>query len=301
MTIVHLTTGLPASGKTTFARTLDAYRFNLDDYRKMLWGDSEWTHDKEHVAASALIAGVRSAVEAGNDVVIDNTHLTPGLPKQYRKELSSLGVTFQIHDFTDVDIDECLKRDDERTEGHVGEIVIDRLAHNMQKARKNGWRLTDKWMNQAEYVMPKPYEPDLTLPPCVIVDIDGTVAIHGDERGHYDYDKISTDTPNWAVIKLVQRLMGWAEIIFLSGREDRCRDETDKWLSRYQCGQWPGQKLYMRTTGDHRPDYLVKQELFDAHIRENYHVQLVLDDRDQVVKLWREMGLTCLQVADGKF
>ena len=33
-----------------------------------------------------------------------------------------------------------------------------------------------------------------------------------------------------------------------------------------------------------------------------YDVAGVLDDRDQVVKMWRnELGLTCLQVAEGNF
>lgn len=298
MTVCHLTTGLPASGKTTFARSLGVFRFNLDDYRKMLWGESEWTHDKEHVAVSALIAGVRAAVEAGHDVVIDNTHLTPSLPKTYRKELSSLGVTFKIHDFTDVDIEECKRRDDERTEGYVGEIVIDRLAGNHEKARKNGWRLTDKWMNQAEYIMPKPYEPDRSLPQAIIVDIDGTVALHGDERGHYDYDKVSDDLPNANVIRMVMALHRDHEIIFLSGREDRCREDTERWLIRHIMLDGP---LFMRKTGDHRPDYIIKQELFDEHIRPNYWVRAALDDRDQVVKMYREMGLTVLQVAYGNF
>ncbi len=304
MTVVHLETGLPASGKSTHARSLGVYRFNLDDMRKMLWGDAEWTHEKEGVAVSALIAGVRSAVEAGNDVVIDNTHLTPGLLKTYRKELSSLGVEFKVHDFTNVSVEECKQRDADRTEGHVGDAVIDRLLGNHAKARKNGWKLTDKWMNMAEYVMPKPYYPDLSLPSAIIVDIDGTVAIHGDERGHYDYDKISTDTPNQAVIDLVctmsEDMDDPTRVIFLSGREDRCMDETKTWLDRY-VGSAYWDELFMRKTGDHRPDYIIKQELFDAHIRPDYCVWLVLDDRDQVVKMWREMGLTCLQVAPGDF
>lgn len=301
MTICHLTTGLPASGKTTHARTLDAFRFNLDDYRKMLWGESEWTHDKEHVAVSALIAGVRSAVAAGHDVVIDNTHLTPGLPKQYRKELSSMGVEFRVHDFTGVDIEECKRRDDERTDGYVGEIVIDRLAHNHAKARKNGWRLTDKWMNSTPKFTPEPYEMRPDLPQVVLCDIDGTVAVHGDERGHYDYDKVSTDVPNDGIIRVVQALAENYEVIFVSGREDRCREDTEEWLWKNNLSDGEN-KLLMRLTGDHRPDYIIKSELFDAHIRNKYDVLAVFDDRNQVVtQCWRAMGLPTLQVAPGDF
>jgi predicted kinase len=312
MTIVHLTTGLPASGKSTHARQLDALRFSLDDHRAMMGiGRETWSNEKEAVAIEALMASATAAIKSGYDIVIDNTHLVPRLPRMYRKEFSSLGAIFQIHDFTHVTVEECIERDANREVGHVGEDVIRKLALRHVDACKNGWRLTDKWMNIAEYVMPKPYEPDLSLPSAIIVDIDGTVAIHGDERGHYDYDKIGTDTPNHSVIDLVGSIADSdnymeaqdpdrTNIIFLSGREDRCMDDTKAWLDRY-VGSTVWDELFMRKTGDHRPDYIIKQELFDAHIRNDYCVWLVLDDRDQVVKMWREMGLTCLQVAPGDF
>ncbi len=307
MTIVHLTTGLPASGKSTHARTLDALRFSLDDYRAMMGiGRETWSNEKEAVAIEAMMASATAAIKSGYDIVIDNTHLVPRLPKMYRKTFSSLGVTFRVHDFTDVSMNTCILRDAEREGdgGYVGEDVIRKLADRHADATKNGWRLTEPWMNMTEYVHPRPYNPDLTLPSAIIVDIDGTVAIHGDERGHYDYDKISTDTPNQAVIDLVctmsEDLDDPTRVIFLSGREDRCMDDTKAWLDRH-VGSAYWDELFMRKTGDHRPDYIIKQELFDAHIRNDYCVWLVLDDRDQVVKMWREMGLTCLQVAPGDF
>ena len=57
----------------------------------------------------------------------------------------------------------------------------------------------------------------------------------------------------------------------------------------------------MRRTKDFRKDAIVKTELFDAHIRGRYEVLFVLDDRNQVVEMWRVMGLPCLQVAAGDF
>jgi adenylate cyclase class IV len=57
----------------------------------------------------------------------------------------------------------------------------------------------------------------------------------------------------------------------------------------------------MRKTGDNRPDNIVKKEIFDSNIKNNYYIEFVLDDRNKVVKMWRELGLTCLQVADGNF
>jgi hypothetical protein len=59
--------------------------------------------------------------------------------------------------------------------------------------------------------------------------------------------------------------------------------------------------LFMRKSGDYRKDSVVKKEIYERHIKEDFNVEFVLDDRDQVVKMWREQGLVCLQVAEGNF
>jgi hypothetical protein len=61
-------------------------------------------------------------------------------------------------------------------------------------------------------------------------------------------------------------------------------------------------KLHLpRKSGDNRKDSVVKEEIFNEHIKPNFIVEFVLDDRNQVVEMWRKLGLTCLQVADGNF
>jgi hypothetical protein len=57
----------------------------------------------------------------------------------------------------------------------------------------------------------------------------------------------------------------------------------------------------MRPSNDSRKDEVVKEELYRTHIEKRFNVRFVLDDRDRVVKLWRRLGLPCLQVADGGF
>lgn len=59
-------------------------------------------------------------------------------------------------------------------------------------------------------------------------------------------------------------------------------------------------ELLMRPKKDNRKDSVIKKELFDK-IKDKYNIQYVFDDRDQVVEMWRELGLTCLKVADGNF
>jgi hypothetical protein len=57
----------------------------------------------------------------------------------------------------------------------------------------------------------------------------------------------------------------------------------------------------MRAESDFRKDSIVKKELFDNHIKNKYFIEYVLDDRNQVVDMWRDMGLKCLQVQEGNF
>ena len=57
----------------------------------------------------------------------------------------------------------------------------------------------------------------------------------------------------------------------------------------------------MRNTADTRKDSIIKKEIYDAHIKDKYYIELVLDDRDQVVRLWRSLGLPTFQVNYGDF
>ena len=88
------------------------------------------------------------------------------------------------------------------------------------------------------------------------------------------------------------------EVIFCSGREDTARETTVQWIAEHV--EVPG-RLYMRAAGDRRKDAIVKRDLFDRHIRHEYDVRYVLDDRQQVVDMWRALGLTVFQVARGDF
>jgi hypothetical protein len=89
----------------------------------------------------------------------------------------------------------------------------------------------------------------------------------------------------------------------VSGREDSCRDDTVKWLKKYKIAPpIPSAKwLFMRRTGDYRPDFMIKEEIYHEHIELFYDVVACFDDRQQIVDMWRSLGLTCLQVAKGDF
>jgi uncharacterized protein YxjI len=142
----------------------------------------------------------------------------------------------------------------------------------------------------------------VTSPPeCVIFDLDGTFAFLGD-RSPYDASRAEHDEVNQAVhfvYEAIRRGKPETVILLVSGREDRWRPETERWLERHGI---IADDLFMRRAGDRRKDTVVKREIYERHIAGHYTVRVVFDDRDQVVRLWRdELDLPCFQVAWGNF
>jgi hypothetical protein len=141
----------------------------------------------------------------------------------------------------------------------------------------------------------------------VVCDLDGTASLFAAKghRGPYDAEKCDEDDPNMAVYRVLWAMQRQdCHIVYLSGRYEKFRPQTNTFLARHAFPSVPMNRatsLFMRADGDSRIDWLVKGELFDRYVRPFYDVQLVLDDRDQVVKFWRGIGLPCFQVAEGNF
>lgn len=134
---------------------------------------------------------------------------------------------------------------------------------------------------------------------AIIVDLDGTLALHRG-RTPFEWDRVHEDEPNMPVIHAVRAMAASGfTVVYCSGRDACCREATAAWIEQHVGVDGP---LYMRPAGDYRRDAVVKRELYENHIEPMYRVAFVLDDRDQVVELWRnELGLTCFQVAPGDF
>lgn len=143
---------------------------------------------------------------------------------------------------------------------------------------------------------------DESLPHCVLVDIDGTVA-KMQNRYAYDWHRVGEDIPKTDVIRLVKTLKNAGdEIIFFSGRDEVCREESKAWICENFNWEASEYQLFMRKSNDQKKDADIKLELFNVHIRDKYYVELVIDDRQQVVDMWRrKLGLTCVQVDYGDF
>ena len=134
---------------------------------------------------------------------------------------------------------------------------------------------------------------------AILIDVDGTVALHNG-RDPFDWSKLSQDTPNKSVIEIVNRVGSTGiHLIFITGREEKYRTETENWLSKYIDIPF---ELYCRITNDFRKDEVVKKEIYEKYIMGNFSVIGVFDDRNRVVSMWREkLGLVCFQVSEGDF
>jgi predicted kinase len=298
MTRLLITRGLPASGKTTFAHKLqpNVVRVNRDDLRRMLHGQRLYTQWSEGQVTHAQRAAVEALLRAHADVIVDDTNLRAKTVREWAELAARFGASFEVHDFTDVPLEECLRRDAVRDEGdRVGEDPIRRM-HARYLAGKS-------LPLPIPYVEPGGpgtiYEPDLELPAAVLVDIDGTVALMGD-RSPYDWARVGIDNPNPAVIGAVRAMHAAGNaIVFCSGRDAVCREETEAWLDLFVGVPYEG--LFMRPEGDSRKDAVVKREIFDREVRDRWRIVGVFDDRQQVVRMWRALGLTVFQVAEGDF
>ncbi len=303
MTLV-CTRGLPASGKTTWTREQVAtaepgavVRLNRDDLRAMLHGVSHLIHATEQQVSLVQHGGVDALLKAGVTVIVDDTNLRARHLRNLAEIAWRNGAEFRVQDFTDVPLEECIARDLTRygTGWHVGEDVIRRIHAKFLA----GVVLPLPVPERPEVPRGTAYVPPLDCPTAVMVDIDGTVALHGD-RDPYDTSRYHEDTPNAGVVEMIRAAYYRGHrVLFCSGRDDTYREVTERWIWRHV--QVPAESLFMRPAGDRRSDHVVKLELFDKHIRHTYRVVCVFDDRDRVVKAWRSIGLTVMQVAEGAF
>ena len=287
---VVLTKGLPGCGKSTWAREYSEKSksvwiiVNRDSLRRMMHpadnvAGYRFSKLNERIVTKTRDYVILQALDAGRNVIVDETNLNPKNVRHLEQMLSDkTTATVETVSFIDTPLDVCLER-------------------NLMRR----WSVPDKVIKDmhAKYIAEgaKKYEKNPSLRGCVVFDLDGTLAIMGD-RSPYS-GEYHLDTLNQEVYQaLKQNIEAGYIIVLLSGRSSDYRDETVAWL---EANDVPYDGLYMRKSGDMRKDSIIKIELLEEFVLPNCNVHVIYDDRDQVVEAWRQYGLTCFQVAPGAF
>lgn len=287
MSTLWISTGLPGSGKSWFARKKvsgdkNFVRVNRDDIRGYFTVcDGKWNHQREKTTVMIRDAMIRAALQDGKDVLCDDTNLDPKVQNHLKAIARECGATVMFEDHTDITPQECIKRDLERLTS-VGADVI--------------------WNMYRKYLKPEPVKQNPDLPHIIIVDLDGTLALCGD-RDIYDDARADVDHVNEPVATMVRAFLTArpdVSLICMSGRDEgRSRNATAGWLV---ANDLLPAALFMRKAGDMRHDTIIKRELFDEHIRDKYFVEFCVDDRAGVTQMWRDdLGLPVFQVDFGLF
>jgi hypothetical protein len=216
-----------------------------------------------------------------------------------------------------VELAEAIARDAQRTgTSKVGEEVVSKFWKKSGGVQHKFYKPRVQIFNKRHDLTIDAIKPDYNskLPWTVVCDLDGTLALFNTinkdgtttilhenthARNPYDASSANNDSVNEAVASTLEALsQAGYKIVFCSGREDIYRDKTEMFLKKHISFDY---KLLMRNTGDHRKDFIIKDEIYQKYIKPYYNVLLVLDDRTQVVDYWRSQGLTCFQVAPGDF
>lgn len=292
-----LTQGAPGSGKTTWANEYVAanpgwYVLSRDDLREGIFGldkrnDYKYSKLREKSVSVCQFSMAKTLLEmeTTKGVIIADTNLNPTTIKKWQELAYEIdGVKWEIKRF-DVPWTELVKRNLYRGANAVPIEVLRSFYSKMH-----------------------PYDlyiPDESLPKAVIFDLDGTLA-DNNHRSPYDLALCGKDHPKEMVIEFLKMLRNKGyKILTVSGRESGTKEDptvyqriTKKWLLDHvgETGEH-----FQRKQGDSRKDDVVKEEIFWDRIADRYNVKLAVDDRAQVVEMWRRIGVECWQVAHGDF
>ncbi len=282
--------GLPASGKSTYAKQLVAdnpnryKRINRDDMRAMFDVKHTSKGNEKFIKRMRDILIVE-ALKDGKHVIVDDTNLSDKneirirqIAQEFAKEHEQ-DIRVEIKEM-EATLAECLERDSKR-EKQVGEKVIRRMHRQF-------------YSGEGRYS-----EQDESLPKAIVCDLDGTLALLNG-RNPFMAFKCEEDGLNQPVAHILEvyKKLGYA-ILLLSGRSDEYQEETLRWLTKHEIEY---DLLRMRPMKDSRKDSIFKRELYDQNIAGKYQVEFILDDRNQVVNMWRdELKLPCFQVYYGDF
>jgi len=293
--------GAPGSGKSTFAKYhlrthLNWARVCRDDFRAMHFG-AGFMSDKDEAMISKMIDGAIEAMLVNKtNVIADATHTKRVYLDEYVKKFGHLAdVSFKVFEASREELNRRCREREEQTGKVIPAAAVKQHSESLELLKASfDFATVPKMLKQN-----KPALQNTALPKAIICDLDGTLALLNG-RNPFDASHCEADLLNQPVAHVLQTYAkSDYRIILVSGRESKFEVQTRSFLAQHQI---PFDLLLMRSTDDSRKDAVVKKEIFNREIRDKYYIEFVLDDRNQVVDMWRnELQLPCFQVFYGDF
>lgn len=291
-----VTRGIPGSGKSTFAREWvaedpenrrnserDIIRVDLFKYEKR----NKLPNHIEDEVTRVQDEQIKGWLSLGHSVIVSDTNLSN--LQRFRDMAIAFGAAFEVIEFN-TPLEVCLQRNSERPENErIPEEVIIKMHKRFTKMKKSKYKVEERPLNVSSEKIN-----------AFMFDLDGTARIFTG-RSPYDSKAAVSDAPNMSVVAVLQGLMtAYPDAIFIamSGASNISYEIVEEQLKDF--GISPD-FLFMRKEGDYRSDVIVKQELFNRYVKDNFNVICVFDDRKSVCDMWRSLGLHVFQVAPGDF
>lgn len=287
-----LLVGPSGSGKSTVANKLILEAKGVPTYI------NQDLQGKDHLKRFEI------AIDHGSDIIVDRMNFSVGQRRRYLDPAKAAGYTTEIiilHESYDTCLERCVSRKGHPTiQDEVTAVKVLNFFFTKYE------RVQDSEADQVTRLWPMGAKE-----PCIIVDIDGTLA-NIDHRLHHMkpeegkkknwkrfFDDIDKDTPNEWCVDIVDGMYEKAVSVFCSGRPDEHQDITREFIAD-KCKLFIGE-LFMRRRNDFRTDYIIKEVILDFEILTRYKPLFAIDDRQQVVDLWRRRGIVALQCSAGDF
>jgi predicted kinase len=296
-----VTRGLPASGKSTWAKQWvvaapNRVRVNRDDIREEFYGkDYKQNGDAENKVSEIENNRLHAALRSKKSVVSDNMHLNPRFLKNFHKMAAQYGLKLQHRDFP-IDIEEAKRRNANR-ERVVPPEIIDKIARE-QLGPNGEFHYFDGDYTPREFVAPeKPGQLAAGF------DLDGTLSntrgithfVKGKYRNFDMFHRSSFFTETNPEVEQALRDLQAQGVAVLgtTARGEAYREVTELWLNNKGIHL---DNLFMREEGDFRPDYEVKSDMLRDKIKPHYDLAIQYDDNFQAVKAFRDGGINVVVV-----
>lgn len=286
--------GPPGSGKSTFAKDQIQNRGDLGI--RCAYVNQDLHGRFQHME------NFREAIRLGKDIICDRMNFNKVQRNGYIDQARAAGYEVEIHVFHEP-YAVCL----ERAKNRVDHPTI-KDEETANKAIGFFFRSYERVEDHEADKIVRHY-PEGDKPSALVVDLDGTlcniehrlhhVRMEGKKKNWMAFmDGIKDDKLNKWCAEILHTLGGSHARILCSGRSENERTATLSWLNKQEIAF---DNLFMRQSGDSRQDAIVKEIILDFEILTRYTPYFMIDDRAQVVAMWRKRGFVCLACAEGNF